>query len=313
MENSCTQLRDVLKDAIARSQSDERMQWHGFWNRPPKDEFPPKSVTYPSEYDGSEKLSIVCTQTDLPAKEQKRLIEEWCSVLPTLNSVKYVWFLSKVSQSLFDAACQMPLLEGLFIKWSSLSTIEPLLGSAQLRYVHIGSSPGIQSIAPVRDLAQLQWLELDNVKLVTDLTPVGRLKNLEGFSFTGAEGRGNVVKSFEPLKDLEQLRWLHLGAIHPEDGSIDAIGHLKNLQWLGIGNYFSTEQFARLSVKLPNTVSSWLKPYDDLGRLGIMCGHCKSSKFMLTGKGAGTICPICSKKKFERHMAIYRQAISNAC
>lgn len=76
----------------------------------------PKSITYPKEYAGGEHLAILGSQTSLGAAEQRRLVEQWCEMLPGLNAVTHVWFHSKVPQSLFDAACRMPRLSGLWIK-----------------------------------------------------------------------------------------------------------------------------------------------------------------------------------------------------
>src|SRR5207342_506327 len=114
-----------------------------FWAHHPDDRFPPPCIRTPDEADGSDRLSIACTQTELPAKAQRELVQRWCDELPGMTQVRYVWFQSKVPQALFDAACRLPNLEGLFVKWSSIDSLEPLLQPAGLRYVYVGSSPAI--------------------------------------------------------------------------------------------------------------------------------------------------------------------------
>jgi hypothetical protein len=36
----------------------------GYWYYRPEEQFPPKSITFPNEYDGNQRLNVICTQTD---------------------------------------------------------------------------------------------------------------------------------------------------------------------------------------------------------------------------------------------------------
>src|SRR5689334_775216 len=137
------QLRSVLQDAVQAARAQPPHPSRSFWYYRPDDGFPPSTIRSPEQYDGSECVSIACTQTALPAKAQKNLVRRWCETLPGMSAVRFVWFQSKVPQELFEAACRMPRLEGLYVKWSSIASIEPLLEPAGLRYLHLGSSPAI--------------------------------------------------------------------------------------------------------------------------------------------------------------------------
>jgi len=169
--------------------------------------------------------------------------------------------------------------------------------------VHIGSSPAITDLTPISKLVQLNWLELDNLKTISDLTPLQVLSNLDGLGFTGAEGRHHTVTSFAPLAKLSRLRWLHLGSIHTQDNSLRALGTLKNLRWLGVGNFFPWQEFAWLSAQLPNTACLWFTPSDDLGRIGVRCKQCGNGIMLLSGKGSGKLCPVCNAEKFSTFSA----------
>jgi hypothetical protein len=74
-----------------------------FWTREPQRSMAPVSIRSPNDYDGGEALAISCIQTELPAREQRRLVERWCSELPGLSRVCWLWFHSRVPQELFEA------------------------------------------------------------------------------------------------------------------------------------------------------------------------------------------------------------------
>lgn len=272
-----------------------------FWANRPNEGFPPPPITYPEKYSGQVQLNVFCTQTGLPAREQKQLIARWCDFLQTLTSVRYLWFCSKVPQELFNAACHVQNLEGLYVKWGGIETLDSLAIPSGLRYLHIGSSASVKSIHPLGQLTRLKWLQIDNVKAVTNIEPLSSLTNLEGLGFTGAEFKNYTIDSFEPLSALTQLHWLHLGGVHTKDNSLRPLESLKNLQWLGVGNFFSTEEFARLSAHLPNTKCDWLTPYARYHSSVFPCRNCnKTWKVHPSGKGHRLLCPTCDSLKLAQ-------------
>ena len=296
-------LREALGPALARARSLPGGPERSFWAFQPDNNFPPRPIQSPDEFDGSDRLCISCAQTGLPARAQKELLARWCNFLPGVRGVRYVWFLSKVSQELFDAACRVQGLEGLHVKWSSIDSLAPLRHARQLPYLRLGSSPAVADMAPISELTQLRWLELDNLKRVSDLSPLECLDNLEGLGFTGAEGRQHTVESLWPLAKLAGLRWLHLGSIHAADNSLRALGALKNLRWLGLGNFFPWEEFAWLAGQLPGAACNWFSPGHDLGRPGIRCKRCGTGIHLISGKSGGKLCPACDAAKFAAFSA----------
>ena len=152
----------------------------GFWYRRPEDQWPPESVRSPDEFEGGARLNVVCTQTELPSSAQRKLVRSWCDVLPTLKGVEYLWFHSRVPQALFDAACAVPNLKGLYVKWSGIKSVASIEKAACLRSLHIGSSAGLQSIDPLARMIGLRWLGLENIKRVSCLEPLASLTRLKG-------------------------------------------------------------------------------------------------------------------------------------
>ncbi len=176
---------DLMKQEM-HLRSEDVQPSHSFWYHRPTKDFPPKSIRYPSEYDGSDRLNIVCTQTELKTSEQNKLVNSWCEALPNTDKVEYIWFSSKTTQELFDAVCEMKSLKGLYIKWSGIKSIDKITKAKNLRYLHIGSSPSLSPLEPLSQLPNLEWLELENIRACEDLSFTKNFTNLKGLG-----GRGN--------------------------------------------------------------------------------------------------------------------------
>jgi hypothetical protein len=266
----------------------------------------PKSIIGPEEYDGSNRLSLSWDLGAVSDKEKKQLIQKWCSKLPTLENVRWLCLWSHVTQPLFDAACKMPNLECLQIKWSNVKTLEQIRHLQKLRYLYIGSSTKVESIEPLIALKNLKLLEIENFKLISDFSPFLALTGLQSLAITGSLWSRQKVDSLEPFASMI---WLKALAIDTADvDSIRPLANLKDLKSLGIGGRLPMEEYAWLSAKLPEVECQWFSPYLDLSSLGHSpCPKCKNdSMVILTGRGARTACRICEKEKVEKHEAAFQ-------
>jgi hypothetical protein len=147
----------------------------GYWYYRPDEGFPPKSIIFPNEYGGNPRLNVICTQTDLPASRQRKLVKEWCQTFPQLENVQILWLNSKVNQELFEAVCRMNNLIGLNIKWSAIKRIDSLQRLKKLQYLNLGGSSQVESIDCLADMKDLVWLEIDNFKKITNISPLSKL------------------------------------------------------------------------------------------------------------------------------------------
>jgi hypothetical protein len=177
-----------------------------FWYYRPEANFPPPCVTRPEEVQPTDRLAVSCTQTRPRPAEERKLVQHWSRFLPTLVDVRFLWLASKVPQELFDAACRMQSLEGFWIKWSGLASIDALQENRTLRYFHLGSSTGLRSIDPLSQHRQLKWLGLENLKRIRDIEPVGELTELEGLTIEGSMWSTQRIRSLAPLGRLKSLR-----------------------------------------------------------------------------------------------------------
>jgi hypothetical protein len=311
MNEPISNLRSLLKSLKIEmeQQAEEYQPYHSFWYNRPAKRFPLTSIRSVADYDGSDRLNVVCTQTELPASAQKKLVDEWCDVLPMLHNVKFLWFHSKVMPKLFDAACEMRGLEGLYLKWSSIESIENLPNLRQLKYLYIGSSPGVVSIEPLARMPQLWWLELENLKRISDFSPLTALTKLTGLAVTGSMWTKQKIETLKPISTLHSLTWLAVDKA--SDESLEPLANLSALEWLGLPNRYPMEEFAKLSTKLSRTDCKWFRPYVAL--TGIHCRKCKSATMlMLTGKGKPILCAHCDLEKLERHVAEFNRCVEAA-
>lgn len=274
-----------------------------FWYHRPTKNFPPQTIMYPSEYHGEEYVSIACTQTDLKASEQKKLIKSWCEILPTLEKIKFIWFVSRATQELFDAVCEVKSLKGLYIKWSGIKSIDNIVKMQNLKYLRIGSSPSLSPLEPLNKLPKLEWLELENIRACSDLSFLTKIIGLKGLSIAGD---GNSIKymkakSLEPLRTLKKLYWLSLGTFMVEDGSLLPLAELKNLKFLIVSNKYKMEEIAKLAGIRPDVDCDLFEPF--LKYDFFTCKKCaKNTVVLLTGKGKPWLCLDCDIKRIEKHV-----------
>lgn len=222
----------------------------GFWRHRPEDDFPPPPVERPEEYDGAERLNLACTQTELPPRRQQRLVEAWCEALPSFVKLRFLWISTRVNQALFEAACRVPRLEGLYVEWGAIDDLSPIVRRLGLRFLYLGSAPGITSIECLSELRGLEVLELENLHRVADLSAIGRLTDLEGLALYGGEKRWRVP-DLAPLSRLAALRYLFLVGLRPANRSLRPLYGLEQLRTLRLDPGWSRDEVLDLQVRRP--------------------------------------------------------------
>lgn len=224
----------------------------GFWTWDKVNSFPPHSIELTEEFKGDARLNIACTQQlDLTQTEKKKIIKSWVSFLPTCDKLKFLWFTTHTTQELFDAACKLANLEGLYIKWSGIKSLEPITNLKNLKYLRIGSSAKIESIEPLRQMINLEVLEIENFKKITDFSTLKHLTNLKFLKIEGGMYSKQKVDSFEPLGALTNLIHFSTTMIDSPDKGINSILNLKNLETLNWSFSLLTADMEKLRKELP--------------------------------------------------------------
>jgi hypothetical protein len=227
-----------------------------FWYWRPESNFPPPAIARPEEFDGADRLNIACTQTGLSTREQRKIVGAWSDVLPTLTGIRFLWFSSRVPQGLFESACRVADLEGLYIKWSGIDDLSDIENLLSLRYFHLGQSAHLTSIESLRNCRELRWLGLELLSQITDLEPVSRLVNLEGLSLEGSMDTTWRVATLAPIGHLTGLRYLSIANLRSTDGSLAGLLSLHHLAAFRHATWWETSELAEIRRRNPDLAQS---------------------------------------------------------
>jgi hypothetical protein len=272
----------------------------------------PKSIIYPKDYDGGESLCLDWDLGKIDDAEKKKVIKSWVSILPTLKNLSHLKLWSNVTQSLFDAICQVHRLDTLQIKRSNVKTLTAISELTAIRSLTIGSSTKVESIEPLTGLATLKLLDIENFKLIENFAPLSSMKSLEVLAVTGNMWSKQAIASLEPFGEMKWLTYLALDVSGAPN--LRPLGNLKNLKALDISGRLSYEEYAWLAGKLPNTNCRWFQPYAELVASGIgRCEKCKQeSMVMVTGRGKPVLCKHCEAAKLEKHVDLFNKILADA-
>lgn len=272
----------------------------------------PKSIIHPEQHGPGDTLNLDWDLGRVPDKDKKKVIAAWVKAIPSLTHVTRLRVWSHVTQPLFDAIGELPQLQVLQLKWSNVRQLDAIANLRALKALSIGSSTRVESIAPMTALPSLETLDIENFKLVTDFSPLLKLRSLRGLSITGSMWSKQTIASLDPFAQMTWLTSLCIDTSHVT--SIRPLDKLTNLASLGVGGRLPYEEYAWLSAKLPNTDCQWFQPYLDLSDSGYSpCKRCgRRSMVMVTGKGKPVLCRHCDEARLAEHVGLFEQARATA-
>lgn len=241
--------------------SQEQVRW-GFWNWRHSGDWPPKRITFFEEYCPTEMLSLEITQLNgVSYYRQTRIVDQWCAELPAMEEVKYLWFVSRVNQKMFDAACAMPNLKGIFIKWSGIKNIDALWKAKNLRHLWLGGSSQVESIEVLGEMNQLVTLTLEQLNRISDFAVLANLSCLEGLGVNGGMWTAQKIDTLEPLSGLRNLKYLTLINTRLREKSFDPLLNLRELVRFDSSWNYPEAEFEKLKtlpkLKYGNIETSW--------------------------------------------------------
>lgn len=107
----------------------------------------------------------------------------------------------------------------------------------------------------------LKSLFIEDFSKLSNLSSLNNNLKLEYLNLSGGMWNSLKLDNLKDLSNLNNLRYLGLSNIKTKDEFLEPIAFLKNLEILEISNQFPTEEYARLSVLLPNTKCDYFEPY----------------------------------------------------
>lgn len=210
---------------------------HGFWHYFEGKHWE-KPIEYFEEYKGQENLVMGCTQLGTTAKIQNAAIDKWCEAFRSGNlKIKKLWFVSRISQKIFDAICELKGLDGLWIKWGVYPDISNIEKLKDLEYLHLGSGSSIESLDPIKGLRKLKSLETNHLYKITDYSFLTAFRNLVDLSIEGdpySAMKKVTLSSLKFLEEMPQLVRLNLTMTKIEDHSYLPILKIKSLKYLSL-------------------------------------------------------------------------------
>ena len=184
----------------------------GFWYYQREPNFPPKESQSIDDGIVDDRLCLTIIESNIATPYQKRKIKDsWANDIRGNEIIRTLWLPFKVNQEMFDAVCTLPNLEGLWIKWSDIKSIKEIRKLKKLKFLRIGSSTQLNDISVLSAMNQLLWLELENLKEISDFSVIDNLVNLRGLAIEGSMWTTQRIDSLRCLKNLGNLAYLSLG------------------------------------------------------------------------------------------------------
>jgi len=201
-------------------------------------------------------LSGPSNKLGLSAYQEKKVRDGWATILPKLDSVEMLWVAPKVNQKLFDAICEMPNLKGLWIKHSSIKSInfEKL---SNLVYFNLGSSTQLTSLKGIEHLDKLKWLEFENIKSISDISELSQLVTLKALSLNGSMWTTQKLNTLAPVANLNELERLSLVNTRVLDKDLEPLHGLSNLKGVDLAQWWPDDQISALQAANPRLLKNW--------------------------------------------------------
>lgn len=230
-------LDDSLSDAAVRAGS-----WFDFSDTP-------ETSFEPHDYAGGAGLFLDAKplgRIDEPESHGRKRVETWIELLPSLTEVRQLWLFCHVPKRLFEAACRLPNLETLYVKWGNADGLSPLSNLEHLRHVHLGSMTKVTDVNPLGTMTQLISLEIENFKGVTDFGPLANLTTLEGLALDGSIWTEQKIESLEPIGQMSGLRTFSMINARLRTRSFDPLLKLEQLEHFRWHDWFPDSEFEKL-------------------------------------------------------------------
>jgi len=206
---------------------------------------------------------ITCDLKDVDTSVTELLIKgdtKNLSKLEELSEVKKLW-IEFVNQKEFDKIINLINPEFLYIYGMRVEDLSRLENLTNIKILGLESNTRAKELWNLKANPLLESLLIRGFSKLTDIQYLEHGSNLELLELEGNDSGQLKLENLQPLKHLQNLKYLGLSNIRVIDESLEPVSFLKGLSLLEISNQFPTEEFAKLSVLLPNTKCNKFKPY----------------------------------------------------
>jgi hypothetical protein len=131
----------------------------------------------------------------------------------------------------------------------------------RLRHLKVHWSTKLTDLSGVATLTRLETLAVVDTPKVNDLAPLAGLEELRALEYSGGSWNKQRAKSLEPIASLPRLEELVLTNLGVESGGLRPLAGCGALRALTLSNQFETDDYAYLSVALPDVECAAFHPW----------------------------------------------------
>jgi len=196
------------------------------------------------------------SSTELLIRGKTKNIER----LKSFSNLTKLWIYT-VNQNEFDTILSLVNPKMLHIYELRVDNLSIISSLKEVEVLALEWNTKAKSLWDLSKNTSLKSLSITDFSKLTDINPLQKNTSLELLQLSGGIWNSLNLNTLQPLRYLKNLKFLGLSNIRVKDESLEPISDLKGLQELEISNQFPTEEYARLSVTLPNTKCDCFKPY----------------------------------------------------
>ncbi len=186
-----------------------------------------------------------------------------------------------VNQASFELLARFLRSEIIHFYEMRVADLAALTSFTGLRQLALCWNTKLEDISVLAAIEHLEVLVLSDTPKVHDLAPLAQCSLLSALEFSGGIQSKNYAESLTPLAQMPSLEDLVLANLKVETGGLRPLADCKRLRNLWVSNQFPTEDYAFLSVKLPNVQCNMFQPFVPLSQ------PVGGKDAMIVGKGRG--------------------------
>lgn len=200
--------------------------------------------------------NVDVSSTELFIRGKTKNIER----LKSFSNLKKLWIYT-VNQKEFNTILNLVNPKMLYIYEMRVEDLSVIASLTNVEILALEWNTKANNLWNLSNNTSLKFLSIKHFPKLNDISPLQNSKSLELLDLSGGNWNSLKLNRLQPLKYLNNLKYLGLSNIKVQDESLKPISELKGLQELEVANQFPTEEYAMLSVALPNTKCDYFKPY----------------------------------------------------
>lgn len=181
-------------------------------------------------------------------------------LLPSFNQVDHM-YVRVINQNQFDFLMAQFKLKSFWVYGLRVADFSALETQTELETLVLQWNTKATELWDLSNHPRLKKIALHDFSKLRLITNLGLCPSLEYVELSGGIWNALTLETLEPIRLLTNLRELSMSNIRVKDESLAPLTALESLRTLSISNQFRTEEYAMLSVKMPNVTCDLFVPY----------------------------------------------------